>query len=152
MTDSRKSSTKINQSIVLLLFLGLGLMYLSFHLEFLFLLLLISTAASSWVIHSPCLRSPRCRLGGCWPYLRHRRAPSTKTGPSDLGNRINQAQTVRACQGVARYAPSLKYSCVRALTETCVNTFWWLHWGIDLLQPWGSTTKGGSGPGAMPWA
>jgi hypothetical protein len=59
---------------------------------------------------------------------------SAKTGPSDLGNRIlrfflklliallmNQAQTVWTSQGMARWSFSLKYSCVRALIEKCVN-------------------------------
>jgi hypothetical protein len=59
-----------------------------------------------------------------------------KLGPYGLGSRIlqfslkiqivlylDQAQTVRARQGVARWSSSLKYSHVRASTEKCVNTF-----------------------------
>jgi hypothetical protein len=35
--------------------------------------------------------------------------------------RIDQAQTVRASQGMARWSPFLKYFRVRALTKKCIN-------------------------------
>jgi hypothetical protein len=39
-------------------------------------------------------------------------------------------------QCVGHWSSSLKYSCVCASTEKYVNTFWWLHWGINLLWSW----------------
>jgi hypothetical protein len=101
-------------------------MQLFFYLEFLFHHLLISVLAfprssglGNWIL---------------WFFLK-----------LHIAIHINQAQTVQATQGVARWSPSLKYSRVRASIEKCVNTFLQLRWGIDLLQPWlimgwGSTT------------
>jgi hypothetical protein len=115
-------------------------MLLPFYLEFLFLVLLISAAARSQVSDSPHLPSPRRRLGGGWHYLHHQRAlpmkaKFAKTRASSLVNRIlqfllqlhiafriDQGQTVRVSQGVAHWSPSLKYSCVRASTENCINS------------------------------
>jgi hypothetical protein len=79
-------------------------MQLFFYLEFLFLLLLISVLAFP--------RSSGLRNWILWFFLK-----------LHITIHINQAQTVRATQGVARWSPSLKYSRVHASIEKCVTHF-----------------------------
>jgi hypothetical protein len=63
------------------------------------------------------------------------KAESVKTRPSGLRNRtlqfsqklqivlqLDQAQTVQVSQSMAHWSFSLKYSCVHASTEKCINT------------------------------
>jgi hypothetical protein len=70
-------------------------MYLSFYLEFLFLLSVIFTAASSSVSQGPYLSSPRRCLSEGWPYLRRQHITSMNTKfvkirSSNLKNQILQ--------------------------------------------------------------
>jgi hypothetical protein len=109
------------------------LLYLSFYPSFLRFssfhrLDLLSATSTPWVAVVLAYLPSRCRLA-------RGKAPSSSVGGAPDYHRSRRNQIIRFAKP-NNLIFSVSSRSFRPLSDLCVNTYWWLHWGIDLLQPW----------------